>query len=147
MKDLRNLNEIDTINLINLISGTKLISTNSVDKFCSYDAEDHNYIVEIKNRRDFYEDKMIECSKMFSNYNIAQVKGKKFLYIVTDRSGISVFNISKDIKTIAMISPDVVKCPINTDFGKEKIYIDKFIYNIKGTSAVMHFPIESLERR
>jgi len=144
---LTNLNEDKTISIINLLSGTKLRSTNPMDEFCSYDAEDQNYIVEIKNRRDFYEDKMIECSKMYLNYNIAQAKGKTFLYIVTDRSGISVFNISRDIKTIAMVAPVCVQCPINTDFGKEKVYIDKFIYNIKGTSAVQQYPIESIERR
>ena len=144
---LTNLNEEKTISIINLLSGTKLKGTNETDKYCSYDAEDKNYIVEIKNRRDFYEDKMIECSKMFGNYNIAQAKGKTFLYVVTDKSGISVFNISKDISTIAMVSPDVIQCPVNTDFGKEKIYIDKYCYNIKGTSAVQQYPIESIERR
>jgi len=144
---LTNLNEEKTISIINLMSGTKLISTNSVDKFCSYDAEDKNYIVEIKNRRDYYEDKMIECSKMFTNYNIAQAKGKRFLYVVTDRSGLSIFNISENISTIAMVSPDVIQCPINTDFGKEKIYINKYCYNIKGSSAVEQYPIELIERR
>ena len=88
MKDLRNLNEIDTINLINLMSGTKLKSTNSVDEYCSFDAFDKYYIVEIKNRRKHYYTKMMEESKFKANIAASKKLDKIFLYIVTDPKGV-----------------------------------------------------------
>ena len=44
------------------------------DEFSSYDAECKDYIIEIKNRRKYYKDKLIEANKLFANYNKAQIK-------------------------------------------------------------------------
>jgi len=90
------------------------------DKFSSYDAECKDYIIEIKNRRKYYKDKLIEANKLFANYNKAQIKEKDFLYLVTDEKGVYVFNISKNIKEI--ISQDLIPkdCPATTDFNNNR---------------------------
>jgi len=90
------------------------------DKFSSYDAECKEYIIEIKNRRKYYKDKLIEANKLFANYNKAQIKEKDFLYLVTDEKGVYVFNISKNIKEI--ISQDLIPkdCPATTDFNNNR---------------------------
>tara|TARA_R100000951_G_scaffold14549_1_gene11465 strand:+ start:114 stop:503 length:390 start_codon:yes stop_codon:yes gene_type:complete len=90
------------------------------DEFSSYDAECKDYIIEIKNRRKYYKDKLIEANKLFANYNKAQIKNKDFLYLVTDDKGVYVFNISKNIKEI--ISQDLIPkdCPATTDFNNNR---------------------------
>ena len=56
------MTEQSTINLINKSSGTLLVLCK--DKYSSYDALDPNYIVEIKNRRKYYKEKLIEAFKV-----------------------------------------------------------------------------------
>lgn len=119
------MTEQSTINLLNKLSGTdlKLVS----DKYSSYDAEGSNYIVEIKNRRSYYKDKLIEASKLFTNYNKSQIKGKSFLYVVTDPKGVYIYNINKNISLIVNQPVRHMPCPINTDFGNQ-IKINKVSY-------------------
>ena len=50
----------------------------SKETYSSYDAYDGNYLVEIKNRRKYYSDKLIECSKLFVNYQKAILENKRF---------------------------------------------------------------------
>lgn len=112
------MTEQSTIELLNNLSGTdlKLVS----DKYSSYDAEGRDYIVEIKNRRAYYKDKLIEASKLFANYNKSQIKGKLFLYVVTDPKGVYIYNINKNITLIINQPTRAIECPINTDFGNQK---------------------------
>jgi len=111
------MNEQSTITLLNKLSGTDLRLVS--DKYSSYDAEGSNYIVEIKNRRAYYSDKLIEASKLFANYNKSQIKGKQFLYVVTDPKGVYIYNINKNIKLIVNQPVRIMECPINTDFGNQ----------------------------
>tara|TARA_R110000787_G_scaffold155940_1_gene269821 strand:+ start:294 stop:698 length:405 start_codon:yes stop_codon:yes gene_type:complete len=121
------MTEQSTVDLINKNYGTMLVLKK--DKFSSYDAEDDNYIVEIKNRRSYYSAKIIEANKLFSNYQKSQIKGKIFLYIVTDDKGVYVFNINNNIDAIVKSELNKTNCPINTDFGnKQKIV--KYAYNL-----------------
>ena len=121
------MTEQSTVDLINKNYGTMLVLKK--DKFSSYDAEDDNYIVEIKNRRSYYSAKIIEANKLFSNYQKSQIKGKIFLYIVTDDKGVYVFNINNNIDAIVKSELNKTNCPINTDFSnKQKIV--KYAYNL-----------------
>jgi len=95
--------------------------------FSSYDAEDNNYIVEIKNRRVYYSEKLLEASKLFVNYQKAQIKGKDFLYVVTDDKGVWVYNISKNIETIVNMTVRAFTCPMTTDFSRNA-KITKYSY-------------------
>ena len=146
MKDLRNLNEIDTINLINLMSGTKLKSTNSVDEYCSFDAFDKYYIVEIKNRRSYYSTKMMEEYKFKANIAASKKLDKIFLYIVTDPKGVYIYNISEIEEIILKDKPTVMYCPKTTDFDNN-VKQDKYCYNLSEGLAKKKYPIESIESR
>jgi len=125
------MNEESTIKLLNTL-GTNLVGAS--DQYSSYDAEDKDYIVEIKNRRDYYEDKQIECLKLFKNYQKAQLKDKQFLYVVTDNKGMHIFNISKDMFNIVSKPPIGMNCPASTDFNSNK-RIKKYTYNLPESMA------------
>jgi len=109
------MNEDSTIELLNTL-GTNLVKCK--DEFSSYDAEDGNYIVEIKNRRKFYSTKLIECLKLFKNYQKSQLNKKDFLYVVTDDKGCYIYNISKNISEIVSLNVKAVLCPVSTDFNR-----------------------------
>ncbi len=129
----------ETINLINKKKGTKL-SDKGLDVFSSYDAEDDFYIVEIKNRRGYYPTKMIEALKLFTNYHKAQKMGKHFLYIVTDESGLYVFNISKVIDEIIDLGVKKTRQPSTTDFDDDRTIV-KYVYFIPETMSICTFDL------
>lgn len=122
------MNEQSTIDFINRASRANLVLVK--DKFSSYDAEDDNYIVEIKNRRKYYGDKMIEALKLFANYQKAQIYGKHFLYVVTDDNGVWVYNITRNIEAILKSPIIALSCPMSTDFNRnDKITKYSYILN------------------
>lgn len=126
------MNEAQTITLLNVSTGLGL--TAATNQFSPYDAESTDYIVEIKNRRAYYKDKMLEAYKLFANYQQAQLKGKQFLYVVTDSEGVWVYNISKHIDSIIKQSPKPLQCPAQTDFGN-KTKITKFVFTLAESLA------------
>ena len=87
------MNQKQTVDFINKISGTKLIE--HTDEFSSYDAFDDNYIVEIKNRRANHKDPFLEVNKTVINTKKAKEQNKDYLYIQADETGVYVFNVSK----------------------------------------------------
>jgi len=119
------MTEQSTIDLINLVSRTKLVLCK--DRFSSYDAEDDNYIVEIKNRRKYYKEKLIEASKLYANFQKAEIARKKFLYVVTDEEGVWVYNITNAMKVVVNLPIRPIECPMTTDFGKND-KITKYSY-------------------
>jgi len=126
------MTEQSTIDLLNKIKGVNLMLAS--DTYSCYDAFDFNYIVEIKNRRKYFSTKMIEAMKMYRNYQEAQIKGKTFLYVVTDDKGMWVFNISKNISSIVKTVPKALKCPKTTDFS-DNSKIDKYSYELPESMA------------
>ena len=127
------MTESSTVEILNIVSGTNLVLCK--DEFSSYDAEDDNYIVEIKNRREYYEEKLIEALKMYSNFQKSQILGKSFLYVVTDEKGVWVYNITKLIDRIVKTPVKGFKCPMTTDFGR-KTKIIKFSYILPEDMAI-----------
>ncbi len=121
------MNEFSTIQYLNNFSYFNLQKCN--DEFSSYDAYDGNYIVEIKNRRKYYVDKLVECSKLFVNYQKSILDDKKFLYVVTDEGGVWVYSISKYIDIIVSQPPIKIPCPSKTDFNNG-VVINKFCYTL-----------------
>lgn len=121
------MTEQSTIDFVNKVSGTNLVLCK--DEFSSYDAYDNNYLVEIKNRRKYYKEKLIECSKLFVNYQKSILENKRFLYVVTDEYGVWVYSISKYIDTIVSQLPVKIPCPSKTDF-KNGVVINKFCYTL-----------------
>jgi hypothetical protein len=133
------MTEKSTIDLLNRIKGINLSLAS--DTYSCYDAFDVNYIVEIKNRRKYYSDKIIEAMKLFTNYQESQIKGKTFLYVVTDKKGVWVFNISKNIASIVETPVKAFRCPKTTDFENNS-KINKYSY-ILPESMAKHIEYES----
>jgi len=121
------MTEQETIDTLN--KEYKLNLKKSTDKYSYFDAEDKNYIVEIKNRKNYYKTKLLEALKLFSNYQQSKIKKKQFIYVVTDEEGIHIFNISKNIEEIIKTPPVPVDCPRTTDFENND-KIKKYCYNI-----------------
>ena len=126
------MTEKSTIDLLNRIKGINLSLAS--DTYSCYDAFDVNYIVEIKNRRKYYSDKIIEAMKLFTNYQESQIKGKTFLYVVTDEKGVWVFNISKNIASIVETPVKAFRCPKTTDFENNS-KINKYSYILPESMA------------
>ena len=127
------MTELSTIELINKLSGTKLTLVKS--EFSIFDAEDSNYIVEIKNRRKYYSTKLIEAKKLYNNFQASQIKGKKFLYVVTDDRGVYVYNISNHMTQIVNLPMKAIQCPRSTDFNNND-KITKYSYELPETLAI-----------
>ena len=127
------MTEQSTIDLINLVSRTKLVLCKG--RFSSYDAEDDNYIVEIKNRRKYYKEKLIEASKLYANFQKAEIAKKKFLYVVTDEQGVWVYNITNAMKVVVNLPIRAIECPMTTDFGRNN-KITKYSYVLPEDMAI-----------
>ena len=127
------MTEQSTVDLINLVSRTKLVLCK--DRFSSYDAEDDNYIVEIKNRRKYYKEKLIEAYKLYANFQKAEIAKKKFLYVVTDEEGVWVYNITNAMKVVVNLPIRPIECPMTTDFGKND-KITKYSYVLPEDMAI-----------
>ena len=127
------MTEQSTIDLINLVSRTKLVLCK--DRFSSYDAEDDNYVVEIKNRRKYYKEKLIEAYKLYANFQKAEIAKKKFLYVVTDEKGVWVYNITNAMKVVVNLPIRAIDCPMTTDFSKND-KITKYSYVLPEDMAI-----------
>ena len=103
--------EQEVISFINEQSGTTFKLAE--DKYSTYDAEDPNYIAEIKIRNKHYDDCLIEYDKYMGNRGIADITGKHFLYIVVANPHIYVFNIHK----LRKINWEYKEMPRNSHFG------------------------------
>ena len=107
----------------------------SFNKYNSFDAYDNNYIVEIKVRDKYYSDKMLEASKLYTNYQQAQLSNKYFLYVVKDSRGTWIYNISRDIDKIISSEPQKILCPAQTEFNNNK-KIFKICYLLPDSMAL-----------
>ena len=133
------MTEQETIDYLNkTYPSLDLQATSKLDyygKYCSFDAWGDNHIVEIKNRRKYYKDKMIECYKLFVNYQAAQLSDSRFIYVVTDEKGIWVYPITEKMEEIMKQKPVKIPCPSKTDFEGGKT-IDKYCYILNEDMAI-----------
>jgi len=124
--------EIEMLEQINTkIGDASLVSS----KYNSYDAVSKDYIIEFKYRDTYYDTKMIEASKLYINYQQAQLKNRDFLYVVKDPKGMFVYNISKLIHHEINYLPVPMSCPKNTEFRKSTKII-KWTYMLPDSMAV-----------
>ena len=122
------LEELEVINYLN--DNFKLrLKTTSENSLADYDAYNNDYIVEIKCRNDYYNTKLIEVYKLTKNYQLAQLQRKKFLYVVKDKKGYSVFNITENICDILKLPFELKKMKHTTEFESGK-WISKIIINL-----------------
>ena len=112
--------------------GIKFAQTNG--QYDLYDAYNERYIVEIKIRGAYYNEKSIECIKLFHLINESQKLNKSFVYMVKDTKGIYLFNITKTINEIIKRGIVCYQMPINTEFGNNR-KIDKYVFNLDESMA------------
>ena len=84
-------NEKDILDLVNKEFGINL-KWNDYE-YNRFDAEDKNYIVEIKDRNKYYDNTMIEFDKYSFNIKYAELAKKKFIYVVRVDGNIYIFNL------------------------------------------------------
>lgn len=111
----------------------------SEDEYCRYDAEDGEYIVEIKVRKKWYQDCLIEYDKFDDNISTSHSLGKDFLYVVATSEDIYVFNCTKLSKKDFKFKWDWKVMPKNTDFGGSEQKVTKFVGYIPVSEASVHY--------
>jgi hypothetical protein len=128
------MTEQDVIDLLNKTS--KYNFKKEEDDYSRYDAfcKEHNVMLEIKCRRTFYDDTLIEKMKYDWNTQHAIDNNYRFLYAV------SMPNKGKE--TVYIFQPDKLnikwftkKLPAQTDFGRKE-WVDKEIAYIPITDAL-----------
>ena len=70
-----------------------LQSTETTNQFEHYDAENHNFIVEIKSRDYRYADWLIEKYKYEENMELARISNRMFVYVTEFDGDIYVWNM------------------------------------------------------
>lgn len=113
------------------------------DKYCIYDAFDDDYIVEVKVRKRWYPDCLVQYDKYELNLKESEQDGKEFLYIVSVGLDIYVFNITKLEADGYKFKWDWREMPKNTDFGGSDDKIVKFVGFIDVTKASVHYNYQS----
>ena len=130
--------EQDVINCINkkFKREAKLAS----DKFSRYDAEDKNYLYEIKIRDFKYLNCLIEKDKLFNNLKKADQLNKYFIYVVCFDKKIAIFNITKLVKQKYNFKWEKRKLPKSTMLNEKKklIYKNVGYINLKDTSITIN---------
>ena len=110
------MTQSETIDFINSKARTKLVENDY--QFNPYDAEDSNYLVEIKNRKKDYDSPFIEVPKTKINLKLAKLNNKQYLFVHQDSTGVYVFNISKI--NLDNVPRRIIKAPATTDFDNTK---------------------------
>lgn len=120
------MTQSQTIKFLNTKSGTSLKEMEY--EFSPYDAEDDNYIVEIKNRRKDHKDPFLEVNKTLVNLKLSKQFNKQYLYVQQDSTGVYVFNINKlDLDNIYKRFYNV---PATTDFeNNERVDKEFWVLN------------------
>lgn len=129
--------ESEVIQSVNRRSKRKFVMSD--DEYCTYDAQDSSYVVEVKVRKKWYPDCLIQYDKYDANNREAERSGKESLYIVATSTDIYVFNITKLRNKEYKFRWDWKELPKNTDFGGSDNKIVKFVGYIDTTEASVHY--------
>ena len=92
------------------------------DPFCSYDAINDTYIVEIKSRSKEYDSWMIERDKFMSNIEKSIETGKAFIYLTEYNGKIMTWNINKLIASETDFFWQSRPMPKTTEFDQKAIH-------------------------
>ena len=113
----------------------KLLETE--DPFCSYDAINDTYIVEIKSRSKEYDSWMIERDKFMSNIQKSIETGKAFIYLTEYNGKIMTWNINKLIASETDFFWQNRPMPKTTEFDNNNT-VDKEVGFLYEKDAKIH---------
>tara|TARA_R100001530_G_scaffold7057_1_gene7910 strand:+ start:844 stop:1470 length:627 start_codon:yes stop_codon:yes gene_type:complete len=135
------LSEQDVVDRVNELTrrNFKLVT----DDYSPFDAEDMEYIAEIKIRNKHYPEVLIEFDKFDSNTEYAFNNNVESLYIVATNEDIYIFNLSKLALQRFRFKWDWKVLPKNTDFGGSEQKISKFVGFIPIEKASVHYKNQS----
>lgn len=108
-------------------------------EYAKFDAYDNNEnVYEFKFRNTYYNSTLIEFDKFAYNIMYANIKNKRFLYVVRMKDNIYIFNVSDLYKADFDFNFHYRKMPIHTEFSNNK-YINKYVGYINIEKAVRVF--------
>ena len=113
----------------------KLLETEN--PFCSYDAINDTYIVEIKSRSKEYNSWMIERDKFMSNIEKSIETGKAFIYLTEYNGKIMTWNINKLIASETDFFWQSRPMPKTTEFDNNNT-VDKEVGFLYEKDAKVH---------
>ena len=113
------------------------------DEFSRYDAEDKDYLVEIKIRHKWYPDCIIEHDKYEANIALAKEANKEFLYSVYVKQDscydIYIFNCTTLAQKDYKFRWDWKELPKSTELGESRNLVVKFVGFIDIDKASAHY--------
>lgn len=110
------------------------------NNFSHYDCYDDDYIVELKIRKEYYKDKLMEAYKGLNLITLAELDDKMALYVVGDSKGVYFFNLTH-IQDYFLENPVVrIPMPKSTEFGESK-KVNKFCYTLDESLAFKTIPL------
>lgn len=103
------------------------------DKCCRWDAENANYVVELKARRAHYDTQIIEWSKYEAVTEEAESSGRRALYVASTPEEILIFDLTQLGSELYRFNWENKYLPATTDFGSTQKITKKvgFIENEK----------------
>ena len=99
-----------------------------VDQFSFWDAENKDYLIEIKSRVKEYNSWIIEKRKMLSNLRQSIKTGKDFIYLTECKKSFYVWNINELIYKRYNFQWELREMPITTAFDNNEMIIKEVGY-------------------
>ena len=106
-------------------------------EYSRFDAEDDEYIAEIKSRNKHYQDTIIEFDKYAYNMTYSELKNKRFIYIVEASGELYAFDISELVQNKYDFKWEWKEMPITTEFGNTE-KIKKYVGYINIEKSCVH---------
>jgi hypothetical protein len=123
-------------NVLNKILNTKFELVE--DEFSRFDAEDENYLLEIKVRHKDYGDMVMDLEKCTAIKRAAAAKGKIPLFCITTPTGWKVIDLREKYRVIQRMSPKT------TDFKNKEKVLKKFANWKRGWMDISLNKVESV---
>ena len=122
------------VKLNSIYSNLNLVEVN--DRYSTYDAENENYIVEVKSRDKKYRSWAIEKKKFDSNIDKAVETGKMFVYLTEYKGDIMTWNINNLVLTGYDFQWTKIPMPQTTEFEDTKTVTKEVGFLYEGVAKI-----------
>ena len=122
------------VKLNSIYSNLNLVEVN--DRYSTYDAENENYIVEVKSRDKKYRSWAIEKKKFDSNIDKAVETGKMFVYLTEYKGDIMTWNINNLVLTGYDFQWTKIPMPQTTEFQDTKTVTKEVGFLYEGVAKI-----------
>ena len=129
------MNQTDIINKLNAIYPS-LNLVECEDQFCSCDATNDTYLVEIKSREKQYRSWVIEKKKFDDNVVKSVETGKMFIYLTEYNGKIMTWNINKLVEQGYDFQWKIMELPQTTEFEETESITKEVGFLYEGSAKV-----------